>query len=53
VVVIQEWWGLSDQIKGLTDRFALAGFDALAPDLYNGKWCRITTPRRPIRKWGR
>lgn len=37
VVVIQEWWGLSDQIKGLCDRFALAGFDALAPDLYNGK----------------
>ncbi len=36
VVVIQEWWGLSEQIKGLTDRFALAGFDALAPDLYNG-----------------
>ncbi|NEW86697.1 dienelactone hydrolase family protein [Rhodopseudomonas sp. WA056] len=36
VVVIQEWWGLSDQIKGLTDRFAQAGFDALAPDLYNG-----------------
>src|SRR2546423_5300069 len=37
VVVIQEWWGLQEQIKGLTDRFALAGFDALAPDLYNGK----------------
>jgi hypothetical protein len=36
VVVIQEWWGLSEQIKGLTDRFALAGFDALAPDFYNG-----------------
>jgi carboxymethylenebutenolidase len=36
VVVIQEWWGLQDQIKGLCDRFALAGFDALAPDLYNG-----------------
>lgn len=36
VVVIQEWWGLSEQIKGLTDRLALAGFDALAPDLYNG-----------------
>lgn len=36
VVVIQEWWGLSDNIKGLVDRFALAGFDALAPDLYNG-----------------
>lgn len=37
IVVIQEWWGLSEQIKGLTDRFALAGFDALAPDLYDGK----------------
>jgi carboxymethylenebutenolidase len=36
VVVIQEWWGLSDQIKGLCDRFAIAGFDALAPDLYKG-----------------
>ena len=36
VVVIQEWWGLSDQIKGMCDRFALAGFDALAPDLYKG-----------------
>jgi carboxymethylenebutenolidase len=37
VIVIQEWWGLSENIKGLTDRFALAGFDALAPDLYDGK----------------
>ena len=37
IVVIQEWWGLQEQIKGLCDRFALAGFDALAPDLYNGK----------------
>ncbi|WP_375410138.1 dienelactone hydrolase family protein [uncultured Methylobacterium sp.] len=36
VVVIQEWWGLQEQIKGLCDRFALAGFDALAPDLYGG-----------------
>ncbi len=37
LVVIQEWWGLSEQIKGLVDRFARAGFDALAPDLYKGK----------------
>jgi carboxymethylenebutenolidase len=36
VVVIQEWWGLQDQIKGMCDRFARAGFDALAPDLYKG-----------------
>lgn len=37
VVVIQEWWGLQDQVKGLCDRFAAAGFSALAPDLYNGE----------------
>ena len=37
VVVIQEWWGLVDHIKDLADRFAEAGFVALAPDLYDGQ----------------
>ena len=37
LVVIQEWWGLNEQIKGITDRFAAAGFTALAPDLYAGR----------------
>ena len=37
VIVIQEWWGLVDHIKDLTDRFAAEGFVALAPDLYHGK----------------
>lgn len=37
VVVIQEWWGLNDQIKGVADRFARAGFTALVPDLYRGQ----------------
>jgi len=37
VVVIQEWWGLAPHIKNVTDRFAGAGFLALAPDLYHGK----------------
>lgn len=36
LIVIQEWWGLQDQIKGLCHRFAEAGFNALAPDLYAG-----------------
>jgi carboxymethylenebutenolidase len=36
VVVIQEWWGLQDQIKGIADRLAIAGYNALAPDLYAG-----------------
>jgi carboxymethylenebutenolidase len=37
VVVVQEWWGLNDQIRGVADRFAGAGFSALVPDLYRGK----------------
>jgi len=37
VVVVQEWWGLQDQIRGICDRLALAGHDALAPDLYAGR----------------
>ncbi len=36
VVVIQEWWGLNDQIRGVADRMAQAGFTALVPDLYKG-----------------
>jgi len=37
VVVIQEWWGLNDQIKGVADKLAAAGYRALVPDLYRGK----------------
>ena len=37
VVVIQEWWGLNAQIRGVADRLAEAGFNALVPDLYRGK----------------
>ncbi len=37
VVVIQEWWGLNDQIRGVADRLARAGYTALVPDLYRGQ----------------
>ena len=37
MVVIQEWWGLNDQIKGVADRWAALGYRALVPDLYKGK----------------
>jgi carboxymethylenebutenolidase len=37
VLVIQEWWGLNDQIRGVADRLASAGYFALVPDLYRGR----------------
>jgi carboxymethylenebutenolidase len=36
VIVIQEWWGLQEQIRGICDRLSRAGYEALAPDLYGG-----------------
>ena len=37
VVVIQEWWGLNEQIARVADSVARAGYRALVPDLYRGK----------------
>ncbi|HZE60030.1 MAG TPA: dienelactone hydrolase family protein [Burkholderiales bacterium] len=37
MVVIQEWWGMNDQIRGVADKVAKAGYRALVPDLYRGK----------------
>lgn len=36
LVVIQEWWGLTDHIADICNRFAGQGYVALAPDLYGG-----------------
>jgi carboxymethylenebutenolidase len=37
VVVIQEWWGLNDQIRGVATRLSDAGYRVIVPDLYRGK----------------
>ena len=47
VIVIQEWWGLVPHIRSVADRFALAGFVALAPDLYHG--AHATEPDDAVR----
>jgi len=44
VIVIQEWWGLNDQIKGVCHLLAGEGLNALAPDLYHGKSAAIGEP---------
>jgi len=37
IVVVQEWWGVNGQIRGVADRLASAGYVALVPDLFRGK----------------
>jgi carboxymethylenebutenolidase len=37
VVVIQEWWGVNEHIRGVADRLAANGYRALVPDIYRGK----------------
>jgi carboxymethylenebutenolidase len=37
IVVIHEWWGLNDWVKGKADALATQGYVALAVDLYRGK----------------
>jgi carboxymethylenebutenolidase len=37
LVLVHEWWGLTDTIRDLARRFAEQGYVALAVDLYDGK----------------
>ena len=37
LIVIHEWWGLNDWVKGQAAKFADEGYVALAVDLYRGK----------------
>jgi carboxymethylenebutenolidase len=48
VVVIQEWWGLTDWIKDDAKRLAAQGYVALAPDLYRGKVANDPTMARQL-----
>ena len=56
VVVIQEWWGVNDQIRGVADRLASAGYVALvASEALRYTPVRYTIgtsgARTPVRTW--
>src|SRR3954462_1091255 len=48
MVVIQEWWGLQDQIKGVADKLAKQGYCAPGPDLYRGKVALGANEAKPL-----
>ena len=37
VILIQEWWGINDHIRDITERYAKEGYLCTAPDLYRGR----------------
>jgi len=51
VVIIHEWWGLSDHIKDIAQRFAREGFVALALDCYSRLGYTVTKDPAEAAKW--
>lgn len=49
VLVLHAWWGLNPFFKSLCDRFAQAGFVALAPDLYDGRVANTASAAQQLR----
>lgn len=49
VVVLHEWWGLSDFIENYVDELAASGFVAIAPDLYGGELASGPAEARKLR----
>jgi carboxymethylenebutenolidase len=43
VIVVQEWWGLNDNIKDIARRFADEGYFAIAPDLYSRQGHKVAS----------
>ncbi|MBX3301992.1 MAG: dienelactone hydrolase family protein [Nitrospira sp.] len=35
IIIVQEWWGLTDHMKDIARRYAAEGYVAIAPDLYS------------------
>src|SRR5579864_2695799 len=42
-IVVQEWWGLNENIKDIARRFAGEGYFAIAPDLYSRQGNRVAS----------
>jgi carboxymethylenebutenolidase len=49
VLILHSWWGLNSFFKDLCQRFADAGFVALAADLYSGKVATTISEAKHLR----
>ena len=53
VLVIHEIFGLSEQVRGFTRKFAELGYAALAPDLFHGRAPKVLCVARALRSFNR
>lgn len=37
IAIVQEWWGVTDDMMRIADRYASMGYNALVPDLFRGR----------------
>ena len=51
VVIIHEWWGVTDHMKDLALRFAREGYAALVPNLYSRLGYGVTKDAAEAAKW--
>ncbi len=50
VVLLQEYWGLNEQIQITAKRYAEEGFAVIVPDLYHGKLAKDATEAAALMK---
>jgi carboxymethylenebutenolidase len=43
VIVVQEWWGLNQNIKDIARRFGTEGYIAIAPDMYSRQGNKVAS----------
>ena len=48
VIVIHEWWGLTDGVRSMADRIAAEGYVVLAVDLFGGRNTRSPAEAREL-----
>jgi carboxymethylenebutenolidase len=41
IVIVQEWWGITDDMMQIADRYTRLGYRALIPDLFRGRKAAI------------
>ncbi|MDX1482677.1 MAG: dienelactone hydrolase family protein [Woeseiaceae bacterium] len=48
IILVHDWWGLTDEVRGRAERLAAEGYIVLAVDLFSGKTADTVTGAREL-----